>query len=349
MAKKPRSKRKVALITGITGQDGSYLAELLLEKGYDVHGLVRRTSTFNRHNIEHLHKDSYNRALTLHYGDMTDIHSLLSILKRVQPDEIYNLAAQSHVRVSFDIPFYTAQSDAVGVLGLLEAVRVVCPTARVYQASTSELFSGDPKEAPQSEKTPFHPRSPYGVAKLYGAEIARIYRESYGMFVVNGILFNHESPRRGENFVTRKVVIGAVKIKLGLEKKISLGNIDARRDWGYAPEYMEAAWKMLQQKKPQDFVIATGETHSIRELVELAFKRVGINIQWKGKGQKEKGVDAKTGKVLVDIDSYYFRPNEVDVLCGDASKAHKELGWKPKTTFKKLIEIMVDAELARHS
>jgi GDPmannose 4,6-dehydratase len=341
---------KRALITGITGQDGSYLAEILLEKGYEVHGLVRRTSTFNRHNIEHIFNNKNPRAkLTfLHYGDMTDMHSLLSVLKQVQPDEVYNLAAQSHVRVSFEIPFYTAQSDAIGVLGLLEAVRIACPKAKVYQASTSEMFSGDKSEAPQNEKTPFRPRSPYGVAKLYGAQIARVYRESYGMFVVNGILFNHESPRRGESFVTRKVAIAAANIHRGLQQKLTLGNLDAKRDWGYAPEYMEAAWRMLQQKQPQDYVVATGETHTIRELVEIAFERTGIEIIWKGKGKDEKGFDKKTGKVVVEIDPYYFRPNEVDYLCGDASKAHKELKWKAQIKFKKLVEMMVDAEIAKH-
>lgn len=341
--------RKRALITGITGQDGSYLAELLLKKGYEVHGFVRRTSTFNRHNIEHLLGFIFGgkKNIHLHYGDMTDMHSLLSVLHRVKPSEIYNLAAQSHVRVSFDIPFYTAQSDAIGVLALLEAARVVCPKAKIYQASTSELYSGDKKEAPQNEKTPFRPRSPYGVAKLYGAEIARIYREGYGMFVVNGILFNHESPRRGENFVTRKIAMAVVEIKLGLREKVALGNLDAKRDWGYAPEYVDAAWRMLQQKKPTDYVIATGEAHSIRELAEISFKRVGIKIIWKGKGKAERGVDAKTGKTLVVIDPLYFRPNEVDYLRGDASRAYKELGWKSKVTFKELVEMMVDAELKK--
>jgi len=341
--------KKRALITGITGQDGSYLAELLLEKGYEVHGLVRRTSTFNRHNIEHLHKSKYSKKIFLHYGDMTDMHSLISTLRRVKPHEVYNLAAQSHVHVSFDIPFYTAQSDAIGVLTLLEAVRTVSPNAKIYQASTSELYSGDKEEAPQNEKTPFHPRSPYGVAKLYAAEIARIYRESYGMFVVNGILFNHESPRRGENFVTRKVVMGAVGVSLGSRQKITLGNLDAKRDWGYAPEYMEATWRMLQRKKPKDYVIATGKTHSIRELVEEVFKCLGITIVWRGKGRKERGIDAKTGRTLIGIDPYYFRPNEVAYLRGDASKARRELKWKPKTTFKELIRIMVSAELAKRN
>ncbi len=343
------SRKKKALITGITGQDGSYLAELLLEKGYEVHGLVRRASTTNRHNIDHIFKDRRARHTFLHYGDMTDHHSLVSIIAKVKPDEIYNLAAQSHVRVSFDIPLYTAQADAVGVLGLLEAVRTVCPSARVYQASTSEMYSGAPEEAPQSEQTPFHPRSPYGVAKLYAASIARTYREGYGMYVVNGILFNHESPRRSENFVTRKVIQSAILIKLGLMERLSLGNLEAERDWGYAPEYVEAMWRMLQQKEPEDFVIATGQTHSVRFLAEESFRQVGIAIIWKGKGINERGIDAKTGKVVIEIDPVYFRPNEVDYLCGDASKARRKLGWKAKTTFPKLVKIMADAEKARYN
>ncbi|KND46799.1 MAG: GDPmannose 4,6-dehydratase [Parcubacteria bacterium C7867-006] len=335
---------KKALITGITGQDGSYLAEFLIKKGYEVHGMVRRSSTFNRKNIEHIFNTRETYSHELHYGDMTDIDSILRILREVRPDEIYNLAAQSHVRVSFDIPFYTAQSDAIGVLNMVEAVKNLGLKTKIYQASTSELFSGDPKEAPQNEKTHFKPKSPYGVAKLYGYEIARIYRESYGMFIVNGILFNHESPRRSDNFVTRKVTIGLNEIKAGKRDKILLGNLDAHRDWGYAPEYMEAAWKMLQQKKPEDFVISTGKTHSIRELVEEACKVLDINIVWKGKGLKEKGVDKKTGKVIVEIDPGYFRPNEVNYLCGDSSKAEKVLGWKPKTSFKELVKIMVEAD-----
>ena len=335
---------KKALITGITGQDGSYLAEMLLEKGYEVHGLVRRTSTFNRSNIEHLFTKDIGKRANLHYGDMTDMHSLQSILRKVQPDEVYNLAAQSHVRVSFDIPFYTANADALGVLGLLEALRNVRSDAKVYQASTSELFSGDEIEAPQDETTRFRPRSPYGVAKLYGAEIARVYRESYGMFIVNGILFNHESPRRGENFVTRKVAVAAAEIAAGKRDTLSIGNLSAMRDWGYAPEYMEAAWLMLQQDTPEDFVIATGETHSIRELIELAFSCVGIDIAWKGEGENEIGIDPKTGATIVAIDSEYFRPNEVAHLRGNAKKAEEKLGWKPKTTFKELITMMVKAE-----
>lgn len=335
---------KKALITGITGQDGSYLAEFLMKKGYEVHGMVRRSSTFNRKNIEHLFNTREKYSHELHYGDMTDIDSILRILREVRPDEIYNLAAQSHVRVSFDIPFYTAQSDAIGVLNILEAVKNLDLKSKIYQASTSELFSGDPKEAPQNEKTHFKPKSPYGVAKLYGFEIARIYRESYGMFVVNGILFNHESPRRSDNFVTRKVTVGLNEIKAGKRDKILLGNLDAHRDWGYAPEYMEAAWKMLQQNKPEDFVISTGKTHTIRELIEEACKVLDIPIVWKGKGLNEKGIDKKNSKVIIEIDEGYFRPNEVNYLCGDSSKAQKILGWKPKTSFKELVRIMVEAD-----
>lgn len=338
------NKIKKALITGITGQDGSYLAEFLIKKGYRVFGMVRRSSTFNRQNVDHIFKTKERYSHNLFYGDMTDIDSLLRILKETEPDEIYNLAAQSHVRVSFDIPFYTAQSDAIGVLNLLEAVKNLNLNCKIYQASTSELFSGDPKEAPQNEKTPFKPKSPYGVAKLYGYEIARIYRESYGMFIVNGILFNHESPRRGENFVTRKITIALNEIKAGQRKKLLLGNLDAKRDWGYAPEYMEAAWLMLQQKIPEDFVIATGKTHSIREFVEEACNVLDIDLLWKGNGKKEVGIDKKTGKQIIGIDSGYFRPNEVHYLCGDATKARKILDWSPKITFKKLVKLMVEAD-----
>lgn len=338
---------KKALITGVTGQDGSYLAEILIKKGYEVHGMVRRSSTFNRRNIEHIFNTKEIYSHDLHYGDMTDIDSILRIIREVKPDEIYNLAAQSHVRVSFDIPFYTAQSDAIGVLNLLEAVKNLDLKPKIYQASTSELFSGDPKQAPQNEKTPFKPRSPYGVAKLYGFEIARIYRESYNMFIVNGILFNHESPRRGENFVTRKITIGLNEIKAGKREKLRLGNLDAKRDWGYAPEYMEAAWMMLQQKIPEDFVIATGKTHSVREFIEEACAVLDIDIKWRGNGMNEKGTDLKTGKIIIEIDPGYFRPNEVNYLCGNSAKARKELGWKPKTSFKKLVQMMVEADKER--
>ncbi|MDP2910025.1 MAG: GDP-mannose 4,6-dehydratase [bacterium] len=338
---------KKAFITGITGQDGSYLAEILLKKGYLVHGLIRRASNFNRQNIEHIFDTDEKKSKFLHYGDMTDMHSILSILAKIKPDEIYNLAAQSHVRISFDVPFYTAQTDGVGVLNILEAVRILGLKSKIYQASTSELFSGDPKEAPQNEQTPFNPQSPYGVAKLYGFEISRVFRKSYGMFVVNGILFNHESPRRGSNFVTRKVVKGMIEIKKGLRDKIYLGNLNARRDWGYAPEYMEAAWLMLQQSKPDDYVVATGETHSIRELVEKVCQNLRIKIIWRGKGLKEEGIDKKTKKVIVATDPAYYRPSEVDYLCGDASKARKELDWRPKVKFDKLIEIMIKEELKK--
>ena len=340
-----KTEKKRALITGITGQDGSYLAEFLISKGYEVHGLVRRASTFNRHNIEHLFRDLKQRDRFLHYGDLSDINSLISVLRKVRPHEIYNLAAQSHVKVSFEIPYYTAQADAVGVLSLLEAVRHLDLPAKVYQASTSELYSGDKSEAPQNEQTPFKPRSPYGVAKLYAFEIVRVYRESYGMFAVNGILFNHESPRRGYNFVSRKITQGTAEIALGLRDSIELGNLDAHRDWGHAKEYVEAMWRMLQQKKPNDYVIATGKTHSVREFAELVFAHAGMPITWHGTGLHEKGVD-HMGKVRVTIDKVYFRPNEVSYLRGDARRAKKELGWSSKTNFKKLATTMYDEDLA---
>ncbi len=335
---------KVALITGITGQDGSYLAEFLLNKGYEVHGLVRRTSSFNRQRIDSLffeqHKDAF-----LHYGDMTDMNSLLHVTSLCKPDEVYNLAAQSHVQISFDVPYYTALSDAIGVQNLLESIRILGLKSKFYQASTSELFSGDPSEAPQSEKTPFKPRSPYGVAKLYGFEISRIYREAYDFYVCNGILFNHESPRRGSNFVTRKITKGVVDIVNGKQENIPLGNLEASRDWGYAPEYVESMHLMLQQDDPEDFVIATGETHTVRELAEKAFAHAGITLEWEGKGEKEQGMDPKTGKAVVVIDPQYYRPNEVDYLCGDASKAKEKLGWEPKVTFDELVMLMMEAEL----
>lgn len=334
-----------ALITGVTGQDGSYLAEILLEKGYEVHGIIRRASTFNRHNIEHIFNTDEKRDAFLHYGDMSDINSLMGIIRKVRPDEIYNLAAQSHVKVSFEIPYYTAQSDAVGVLSLLEAVRLLDLKPKIYQASTSELYSGDKKEAPQNERTQFKPRSPYGVAKLYGFEIARVYRESYGMFVVNGILFNHESPRRGFNFVSRKISLGVAAIVRGEIEHVLLGNLEASRDWGYAPEYMDAAWRMLQQAEPDDFVIATGETHTVREFSEEAFRIGGIELAWRGKGLQEEGIDRKTGRVIVKIDPEYFRPNEVNYLCGDAAKAKRVLKWSPKVGFKELVRLMVESDL----
>lgn len=322
--------KKVAFITGITGQDGSYLTEFLLKKGYEIHGLVRRNSIlYNYGRLEETPDFPHNAGLTLHYGDMTDSVSLINILATVQPDEIYNLAAQSHVKVSFETPLYTAQTSGIGVLSLLEAVRALKLNPKIYQASTSELYSGDPTQAPQNELTPFKPRSPYGVAKLYGFEIARIYRESYGMFISNGVLFNHESERRGENFVTRKITLGIRDIVQGRATHITLGNIDAKRDWGYAPEYVEAMWMILQQDKADDFVVATGETHSVKEFLIEACKIAGLD--WE--------------KVL-KIDEKYERPNEVDYLCGDATKAQKILGWKAKTTFKDLVKIMMEAELA---
>jgi len=318
--------RRVALITGITGMDGSYLAELLLNKGYIVYGLIRRTSTFNRGRIEHLYKDYQNRGdLKLLYGDMTDIASIIYILQQSQPDEIYNLAAQSHVQVSYDTPIYTGQVDALGVLNILEAVRILKLPSKIYQASTSELFSGDPKETPQNEDTPMKPRSPYGIAKLYGFNIAKFYRNNYKMFICNGILFNHESPRRGENFVTKKITLGLSKILKGEEREIILGNLEAKRDWGYAPEYVEGMWLMLQQDKPDDYVFATGETHSVTEFCKEAFGLKGLD--WKD---------------YIKIDKNYIRNSEVWELRGDASKAKKVLGWKPKVKFKELVKIMVD-------
>jgi len=338
---------KKALITGITGQDGSYLAEFLLKKGYKVYGMVRRSSTFNTNNIDHLLDQKKLDRVQLFYGDMIDTDSILRIVKEIKPDEIYNLAAQSDVRVSFDIPFYTAQTDAIGVLNLLEAVKNLDINCKIYQASTSELFSGDKKQMLQNEKTPFGPKSPYGVAKLYGFEIAKVYRESYGMFVASGILFNHESPRRGGDFVTRKITKGLNEIKAGKREKLFLGNINSSRDWGYAPEYMEAAWKMLQQKTPQDFVIATGETHSVREFIEEVCKILNIDIKWSGKGLNEKGIDKKTGSIIIEINPKYFRPNEVSSLCGDSSRARKILNWKPKCNFKELVRIMVEADFKK--
>lgn len=342
-----------ALITGITGQDGSFLAEFLLEKGYEVHGIIRRSSSFNTERIEHLYLDEWvrdmhrRRLLNLHYGDMTDSLSLVRIIAEVRPDEIYNLAAQSHVKVSFDVPEYTADTDAVGVLRLLEAVRILHmeKTCRIYQASTSELF-GKVQEVPQSETTPFYPRSPYAVAKLYAFWIMKNYRESYGMYTANGILFNHESERRGENFVTRKITLAAARISEGLQEKLYLGNLNAMRDWGYARDYVECMWLILQQPAPDDFVIATGDYHSVREFTTLAFARVGINLRWEGEGLDEKGIDEGTGKVLVEVDPRFFRPAEVEQLLGNPAKACEKLGWNPRaTSFERLVEIMVDADL----
>ena len=340
--------KKVALITGITGQDGSFLAEFLIGKGYEVHGILRRSSSFNTGRIEHLYLDEWvrdmkkDRLINLHYGDMTDSSSLIRIIQLVQPDEIYNLAAQSHVKVSFDVPEYTAESYAVGTLRMLEAVRILGleKKTKIYQASTSELF-GKVQEIPQKETTPFYPRSPYGVAKQYGFWITKNYRESYGMFAVNGILFNHESERRGETFVTRKITLAAARIAQSLQDKLYLGNLNARRDWGYAKDYVECMWLILQHDTPEDFVIATGEMHSVREFATLAFHEVGIELRWEGEGINEKGVDLKTGKVLVEVDPKYFRPCEVEQLLGDPTKAKTLLGWNPtKTSFSELVRIM---------
>ena len=340
--------KKVALISGITGQDGSFLAELLIDKGYEVHGILRRSSSFNTGRIEHLYLDEWvrdmkkNRLVNLHYGDMTDSSSLIRIIQQVQPDEIYNLAAQSHVKVSFDVPEYTAEADAVGTLRMLEAVRILGmeKKTRIYQASTSELFGKVP-EVPQKETTPFYPRSPYGVAKQYGFWITKNYRESYGMFAVNGILFNHESERRGETFVTRKITLAAARIAQGFQDKLYLGNLDARRDWGYARDYVECMWLILQHDTPEDFVIATGEMHTVREFATLAFEEVGIPLRWEGAGINEKGIDTRTGKVLVEVDPKYFRPSEVEQLLGDPTKAKTLLGWNPQqTSFEELVRIM---------
>ena len=343
----------IALITGITGQDGSFLAEFLLEKGYEVHGIIRRSSSFNTSRIEHLYLDEWvrdmknERLINLHYGDMTDSSSLVRILQQVRPTEIYNLAAQSHVKVSFDCPEYTAEADAVGTLRLLEAVRILGmeKVCRIYQASTSELF-GLVQEVPQKETTPFYPRSPYGVAKQYGFWITKNYRESYGMFAVNGILFNHESERRGETFVTRKITIAAARIVKGFQDKLYLGNLDALRDWGYAKDYVECMWLILQHDTPEDFVIATGEYHTVREFTTLAFKEAGIALRWEGKGVDEMGIDVATGKVLVEVDPKYFRPAEVELLLGDPTKARTLLGWNPhKTSFEALVKIMVEHDM----
>lgn len=341
--------KKVALITGVTGQDGSFLAELLIEKGYEVHGIMRRSSSFNTGRLEHLYLDEWvkdtkkSRRINLHYGDMTDSSSLVRIIGQVQPTEIYNLAAQSHVKVSFDVPEYTAETDAIGTLRLLEAVRILGleKKTRIYQASTSELY-GLVQEVPQKETTPFYPRSPYGVAKLYGFWIMKNYRESYGMYAVNGILFNHESERRGETFVTRKITLAAARIAQGLQEKLYLGNLDALRDWGYAKDYAECMWLIMQHPEPEDFVIATGQYHSVREFCEVAFREAGIELRWEGKEVNEKGIDTKTGKVLVEVDPKYFRPAEVEQLLGDPTKAKTLLGWNPtKTSFAELVQIMV--------
>jgi len=331
---------KKALITGITGQDGSYLAELLLEKGYQVHGTLRRSSSFNTDRIDHIFKD-----VETYHSDLTDSSSLNRLIENIQPNEIYNLGAQSHVKVSFEVPEYTAETDAIGTLRLLDAIRETKIKTRFYQASTSEMFGGLPETVPQSEKTTFHPRSPYGAAKLYAHWITVNYREAYKLFACSGILFNHESPRRGKTFVTRKITVGVAKIKLGMSDKIVLGNLDAKRDWGYAPDYVRAMHLMLQADNPDDYVVATGEAHTVREFCEKAFSFAGMDIVWKGKGIEEKGMDRKTGKVLVEIDPKYFRPSEVEYLLGDPSKAKEKLGWEPSVCFEKLVNIMMEADI----
>ncbi len=339
---------KTALITGITGQDGAYLAEFLLNKGYIVHGIKRRSSSFNTQRIDHLYKDPHERNVNffMHYGDLTDSTNLIRIVQEVKPDEIYNLAAQSHVQVSFETPEYTANSDGIGPLRLLEAIRILGleKKTKFYQASTSELY-GKVQEIPQSETTPFYPRSPYGAAKLYAYWVTVNYREAYGMFACNGILFNHESPIRGETFVTRKITMAVAKIKNGLQEKLYLGNLDAKRDWGFAGDYVEAMWLMLQQDVPDDFVIATGKMHSVREFVELAFGEVGIDIEWRGEGVDEVGIDAATGDALVEIDPRYYRPTEVELLLGDPTKAREKLGWEAKVGLRELVKMMVEGDM----
>ncbi|MEM5947458.1 GDP-mannose 4,6-dehydratase [Spirochaetia bacterium 38H-sp] len=339
---------KKALITGITGQDGSYLAELLLEKGYEVHGLIRRSSVFTTERIEHLYHDPHDKnkkvPLYLHYCDMTDSSSLNRVLEKIRPNEIYNLAAQSHVKVSFEVPEYTAEVDALGVLRLLDAIKETEIPCRFYQASTSELY-GKVQEIPQRETTPFYPRSPYAAAKLYAYWITVNYREAYNLYACNGILFNHESPRRGRTFVTKKITTAVARIKKGKQEKLYLGNLDAKRDWGYAPDYVYGMWLMLQQDNPDDYVLATGETHTVREFCEKAFMRAGFELVWEGAGVEEKGIDKNTGKVLIEIDPRYFRPTEVDLLIGDASKAREKLGWEPGVGFSDLVDIMVDYDL----
>lgn len=344
---------KKALITGITGQDGSFLAEFLLEKGYEVHGIIRRSSSFNTGRIEHLYIDELIKDMhieskvILHYGDMTDSTNLIRLIREIKPDEIYNLAAMSHVKVSFEVPEYTADTDGIGTLRLLEAVRFLGyeDKTKIYQASTSELY-GKVQEVPQKETTPFYPRSPYGVAKLYGFWITKNYREAYNMFAVNGILFNHESERRGETFVTRKITLAAARIKKGTQEKLYLGNLDAKRDWGYAKDYVECMWLMLQHENPEDFVIATGEMHTVREFTTLSFKEAGIEIEWQGQGVDEKGIDKATGKVLVEVDPKYFRLTEVEQLLGDPTKAKTLLGWNPtQTSFEELVKIMVKSDI----
>ena len=334
---------KTALITGVTGQDGSYLSEFLLSKGYGVHGLIRRASTHNTERIDHIKSDDFH----LYEADLSDSLSLIRIINKIKPDEVYNLAAQSHVGSSFDVPEYTANVTGTGAIRLLEAIRQVKPDAKFYQASTSELFGGIPGTEPQSEKTPFHPRSPYGVAKLYSYWIVKNYREAYNMFAVNGILFNHESPRRGENFVTRKISIGVANIIAGKQEKISLGNLDAKRDWGFAGDYVEGMYLMLQQEKPGDYVLASKETHTVRAFATLAFRAAGIDIEFEGEGVKEKGYDKKTGKLLVDVNPEFFRPAEVELLLGDSTLAETTLGWRRKVSFNEIVKMMVEADIEK--
>ena len=339
---------KKALITGITGQDGSYLTELLLEKGYEVHGIIRRQSSQNTERIDHILNDSaFDKRVFLHYGDLTDSSNAHALIREIQPDEVYNLAAQSHVAVSFEVPEYTAEATGVGTIRLLEAVRQSGLPIRFYQASTSELFGGLPETAPQSEATPFYPKSPYGAAKLYSFWITKNYRESYGMFACNGILFNHESPRRGETFVTRKITLAVARIAKGLQEKLTLGNLEAKRDWGFAGDYVEGMWRILQQDQPEDYVLATNETHTVREFAEKAFAETGVPIRWEGEGINEKGYDAKTGKLLVDVAEQFYRPAEVELLWGDSTKAEHELGWRRKVGFDELVKMMVAADLEK--
>lgn len=339
---------KRALITGITGQDGSYLTELLLDKGYEVHGIIRRSSSFNTGRIDHLYNNPeiLNNKLFLHYGDLTDSSNLNRLLEKITPDEIYNLGAQSHVKVSFEVPEYTAEVDAIGTLRFIDAIRDTGIKTKFYQASTSELY-GKVQQVPQNEKTPFYPRSPYGVAKLYAYWIIVNYREAYNIFACNGILFNHESPRRGETFVTRKITRAAARIKLNLQEKLLIGNLNAKRDWGYAPEYVDGMWKMLQQDTPEDYVLATGETHSVREFIELAFNELDMELEWTGNKEQEKGIEKKSGKSLVEVNPNYFRPTEVDLLIGNPEKARKNLGWEPKVNFNELVKIMTKADLEK--
>lgn len=341
---------KKALITGITGQDGSYLADLLIEKGYEVHGMIRRHSTICTERIDHLYDDDKIRnRFFLHYGDLTDSCNISALIAKIKPDEIYNLAAQSHVAVSFEVPEYTAETTGIGTIRLLDSIYQSGLPIKFYQASTSELFGGLPGTAPQNENTPFYPKSPYGVAKLYGYWITKNYREAYGIYACNGILFNHESPRRGETFVTRKISIAAAKIKAGLQEKLYLGNLEAKRDWGYAGDYVEGMWRMMQQPSPDDYVLATNETHSVKEFATLAFAEAGMDLEWYGEGINTKGIDKKSAKVLIEVNPRYFRPAEVELLWGDAAKAAKILDWKPKVSFEQLVAMMVRSDITKYT